>query len=231
MFTGPNIVTEGLVLALDAGNKKSYPGSGTTWTDLSGNGNNGTLTNMSATPLDSGNGGSLEFDGVNDYVSITYPVFTSPTALTIGGWFRKVSGGANYETVLHQSTDTSIGGSAYWFGVDLNDNITATIGARTGVGWSAGQTNIVVSYDKWYSVFASWDGSSVKVYVNGELIKSYSLSTYTDPGTVTRIGASGDASGYLFSGYVGPTFIYNRALTPQEIQQNYNATKSRFGLT
>jgi len=53
MFTGPNIVTEGLVLALDAGNKKSYSGSGTTWTDLSGQENNGTLTNMSASPFDS----------------------------------------------------------------------------------------------------------------------------------------------------------------------------------
>lgn len=198
------------------------------WKDLSANSNHGELVN--GVQYDSSNKGSLVFDGVNDYVSITYPVFTSPTALTIGGWFRKVSGGTNYETVLHQSTDTSIGSSAYWFGVDLNDKITATIGARTGVGWNAGQTTIVVSYDKWYSVFASWDGSSVKVYVNGELIKSYSLNTYTDPGTVTRIGASGDASGYLFSGYVGPTFIYNRALTSQEVLQNYNALKDRFGL-
>ena len=225
---GPNIVRDGLVLALDAGAVRSYPGSGTTWYDLSGNGNNGTLYNDPT--FDSANGGSLSFDGTNDYTSISYPVFSSPTQLTIGGWFRKVSGGSNYETVLHQSTDTTIGGSAYWFGVALDDTITATIGARTGVGWSAGQTNIVVDYNKWYNVFASWNGSSVTVYVNGEFNKSYSLTTYSDPGTVTRIGASGDASGYLFSGFVGPTFIYTKALTSQEVSQNYNAQKSRFGL-
>ena len=225
---GPNIVEDGLVLYLDAANTKSYPTTGTTWSDLSGNGNNGTLIN--GPTFDGGNGGSIVFDGVNDYTSINYPVFSSPTQLTIGGWFRKTSGGSNYETVLHQSTNTSIGSSAYWFGVDLDDKVTATIGARTGVGWSAGRTTIVVDYSKWYNVFASWDGSSVAVYVDGEFIKSYTLTTYTDPGTVTRIGASGDGGGYLFSGLVGPTFIYTKVLTAQEVLQNYNATKTRFGL-
>jgi hypothetical protein len=61
----PSIVTDGLVLCLDAGNPKSYPGSGTTWTDLSGNGNNGTLVNGVGYSGD--NLGSLSFDGVNDY--------------------------------------------------------------------------------------------------------------------------------------------------------------------
>ena len=65
--SGPNIVEDGLVLALDAGNTKSYPGSGTTWTDLSGKGNNGTLTN--GPTFDSGNGGAIFFDGGNDYVT------------------------------------------------------------------------------------------------------------------------------------------------------------------
>ena len=63
----PRIVTDGLVLLLDAGNTKSYPGTGTTWTDISRNGNNGTLTN--GPTFDSANGGSLVFDGVDDYVN------------------------------------------------------------------------------------------------------------------------------------------------------------------
>ena len=67
VFAGPEIVEDGLVLALDAGNTKSYPGSGTTWTDLSGNGNNGSLVN--GVGYNSGNLGSLSFDGVNDYVN------------------------------------------------------------------------------------------------------------------------------------------------------------------
>jgi hypothetical protein len=221
----PRIVTDGLVLCLDAANPNSYSGSGNTWKDLSGNGNNGTLVNGVGY-----SNGSLSFDGSNDHVTIPYPLFTSPTQLTIGGWFRKVSGGANYETVLHQSKDSTIGASAYWFGVDLNDNITATIGARTGVGWSAGQTTITVSYNNWYFVCASWNGSTVSVYVNGEFIKSYSLTTYTDPGTATRLGASQDGGGYLFSGFIGQTFIYTKGLSASEVKQNYNALKGRFNL-
>ena len=69
VFAGPEVVEDGLVLALDAGNTKSYPGSGTTWTDLSGNGNNGTLTN--GPTYSSSNGGSIVFDGVNDFVDIS----------------------------------------------------------------------------------------------------------------------------------------------------------------
>lgn len=68
MYTGPNIVTDGLVLYLDAANTKSYPGSGTTWNDLSGNGNNGTLINGYI--FNSIGNGNLVFDGSNDYVNI-----------------------------------------------------------------------------------------------------------------------------------------------------------------
>ena len=228
MFTGPHIVTDGLALYLDAANPKSYSGTGTTWYDKSGNGNNGTLIN--GPTFDSGNGGSIVFDGVNDYTTINYPVFTSPTELTIGGFFTKLSGGATYETVLHQGANTSIGTSAYWFGVDLNDKLVATIGATTGVGWAAGQTATTAVYGAYYYLVASWNGTTVSVYINGVFNKSYSLSTYSDPGTVTRIGASGDASGYLFSGNVGIVHIYTKALTAQEVLQNYNATKSRFNL-
>jgi len=66
MYTGPNIVTSGLVLQLDAANTKSYPGSGTTWTDLSGNGNNGTLTNSPT--FSSANGGIFTFNGTNQFI-------------------------------------------------------------------------------------------------------------------------------------------------------------------
>lgn len=91
MFTGPNIITDGLVLALDAGNTKSYPGSGTTWNDVSGNGNNGTLIN--GPTFDTGNGGSVVFDGVDDHFTTS----TTPTELlgnpsfTISMWVKRLS--------------------------------------------------------------------------------------------------------------------------------------------
>lgn len=146
-YSGPNITTEGLVLHLDAANLNSYTGTGTTWFDLSGNGNDGTLVNGVGYFED--NQGSMVFDGVDDYGTIDYPLFTSPTELTVGGFFKKESGGTNYETVIHQGSGDTVGSSAYWFGVDSNDNLTATIGARTGVGWEAGQTNITAVYGDW----------------------------------------------------------------------------------
>ena len=73
----PRIVTDGLVLYLDAANQRSYPGSGTTWSDISRGGNNGTLVN--GPTFDPGNGGSIVFDGVDDYVSIPDINFTTAT--------------------------------------------------------------------------------------------------------------------------------------------------------
>jgi hypothetical protein len=86
MFVGPNIITDGLVLALDAGSKKSYSGSGTTWKDLSGNGNNGTLVN--GPTFDSGNGGSIVFDGFNDLTTVVGAGKTNYSqSFSMGTWF------------------------------------------------------------------------------------------------------------------------------------------------
>jgi hypothetical protein len=84
-YRGPHIVTDGLILSLDAANNKSYPRSGTTWNDLSGNGNNGTLVN--GPTFSSANGGSIVFDGTNDVVSTTL-VQTFVNELTVETWYR-----------------------------------------------------------------------------------------------------------------------------------------------
>jgi len=215
-----NIVTDGLVLNLDAGFTPSYPTTGNTWYDLSRESNNGTLTNG---PTFNSNGW-IDFDGVNDWCNIpnTNLVPGNVTSLTVGGIWKRNGDGANYETILHQSSNTSIGNSAYWFGYDLNNKVTATIGARQGVGWSAGQTNINADIGKWFYTVASWNGSTVSVWVNGILKVTYNLSTYTNPGTVTRLGASGDASGYLANGSIANIHINpNKAFTESEMLTNY----------
>jgi len=215
-----NIVTDGLVLNLDAGFTPSYPTTGNTWYDLSGDGNDGTLLNG---PTFNSNGW-IDFDGVNDWCNIpnTNLVPGNVTSLTVGGIWKRNGDGANYETILHQSSNTSIGNSAYWFGYDLNNKVTATIGARQGVGWSAGQTNINADIGKWFYTVASWNGSTVSVWVNGILKVTYNLSTYTNPGTVTRLGASGDASGYLANGSIANIHINpNKAFTESEMLTNY----------
>jgi len=102
----PRIITDGLVLCLDAGNPKSYPGSGTTWTDLSGNGNNGTLTN--GPTYNSGNLGSLVFDGVNDYVNLGDLDLPAPFTLSI--WFKgNTTQSQQYCGLLNKSSSTNFG--------------------------------------------------------------------------------------------------------------------------
>ena len=215
-----NIVTDGLVLKLDAGNLSSYPEINTSFMDLSGEGNDGTLING---PTFNSNEW-IDFDGVNDYATIpnTNLVPSNVTSLTVGGLWKRNGDGSSYETILHQSSNTSIGNSAYWFGW-TNDNIVCcTIGARNGVGWAAGKTNIPATVGKWFYTVASWNGSTVSVWVNGILKVTYNLSTYTNPGTVTRLGASGNASGYLANGSIANIHINpNKAFTESEMLTNY----------
>ena len=218
--TPPNIVTDYLRLNLNAGDLSSYPTTGNTFYDLSGDGNDGTLTNG---PTFNTNG-YLDFDGVNDWCNIpnTNLVPSNVTSLTVGGLWKRNGDGSSYETILHQSSNTSIGNSAYWFGW-TNDNIVCcTIGARNGVGWAAGKTNIPATVGKWFYTVASWNGSTVSVWVNGILKVTYNLSTYTNPGTVTRLGASGNASGYLANGSIANIHINpNKAFTESEMLTNY----------
>lgn len=233
---GPDIITDGLVLSLDAANKKSYAGSGTTWTDLSGNGNTGTHTN--GPTFDSGNGGSITFDGQNDYTIIE----TTPDSLqgnpvfTVEGWFKRSgewSGGATW----------GIGGDVTRQGINSwNSNRTNEIsidlwGTST---YSSGQT---YSTTEWKHCVWTYNGggfttSNIVIYVN--------TTPYTAANLITIRGGSGtpviNSSGIVLSragvsnnNYYGKPIIsnfkiYNRVLTSDEILQNYNATKSRFGL-
>jgi hypothetical protein len=225
----PKIVTDGLVLCLDAADRKSYPGTGTAWYDRSGNGHNATLNN--GPTFNSANGGSIDFDGSNDYATITYVIIANPTSLTVGGWFNRNGDGAGYETALHHSTDNSIGNSSYWFGLQTDTNkIVGTIGAReSGIGWAAGLTDVVANVGVWHHVITTWDGTNVRTYVDGVLKKTYALSSYTNLTTPTRVGASADGSGYVMNASIANVFISkNKSFTAEEVLQNYNATKGRF---
>lgn len=224
-------VEDGLILFLDAGNYSSYRNdlNSTEWWDLSGNGNNGTINGAT---FDSGNEGSFVFDGVNDYIKIDNVLIVSPDELTIGGWIMKKNiGNGSYECALHHGSDNSIGGSSYWFGFQTGtNNLCATIGASAGVGWTAGLTSTVAEFDTWYHICASWDGSIVRVYINGTYNKQYNLSSYINRTTPTRIGSSSDGSNYQVGGKIGEIWIYERGLSESEVQQNFNCSKGRFGL-
>jgi len=219
------VVQDGLVLNLDAGASTSYPSSGTTWTDLSGNGNNGTLENDVG--YDSGNGGSLTFDGTDDYA--TGNITLGITNVSINCW-------VNISTTSKKGAFLKVGGgtAGYAIGVGndtMDSNGNEIIGLFSNVRWI--DTNINYGTG-WKYVTLVLNASSVpSIYVNSILIGSYSGTNPISPTSFYYIGRNiGDepSGARAFNGNIAQVSIYNRALTAQEIQQNFNALRSRFGI-
>ena len=222
MYTGPNIITDGLVLALDAANNRSYPQTGTTWKDLSGNGNDGTLVN--GPTFDSGNLGSIQFDGVNEHIFM-------PSLNNLSIWDNNFTG---MFWILW--TGGVISGI---FGISLN-NGNFHFEIRSGglirlrhAGMSDIQLSGLVNQNEWTLMSFTRSDNIYKVYKN----TAESGTRTQDPGTITEIsegpfiGESHFPIGSRpFSGKISQSLIYNRALTADEVLQNFNATKSRYGL-
>ena len=201
---GPTIVTSGLVLALDAADKLSYPGSGTTWKDLSGNSNNGTLTN--GPTFSAANLGSIVFDGTNDYVTgnisnlsvYTVSIFMKILALKIGGGLF----GAGTEVVFQ------MGG----------DNVWQFNSAFTAYAPTVGQ---------WYYTVGVQTASTQTLYINNTQVATASATTSL--GTTGYVLGRRN-NGLIYVNYqLATVSVHNRALSTTEMLQNYNATKSRFG--
>ena len=227
----PRIVTDGLVLALDAGNTKSYPGSGTTWTDLSGNGNNGTLTNMDAANLDGANGGSLSFDGSNEYVDLTSTIQFDTSDFSISGWFRSNSGNTNFKQIWNSGYN---GGTPdVEVTIDQTTNRLSFYVRPPGSGLSV-QTSYSVDDNVWRYFVGVKTSSLISLYVNGSFVSSTSgtfTSDVDDAGVIPRIGNGlNGINNRPFKGNIAQVSIYNKALTAAEVLQNYNALKRRFGI-
>ena len=220
----PRIVTDGLVLALDAGNTKSYPGSGSTWTDLSGNGNNGTLAG--GVGYSSSNGGSLTFDGSNDYVYRTSTNFDFGTGdFTVSGWFYMESSGSN-NCVWDLRTDGPFSN---------NNNFLLRTTGNTNYELRFANSSIrtfTASSNTWNNIVFSRIGSTLSTYVNGSLDGSNSNSSNSTNGETLRIGTFIDTTqNYNFDGRISNFMVYKgKGLTAAEIQQNFNAHRARYGL-
>jgi hypothetical protein len=219
----PRIVTDGLVLALDAGNTKSYPGSGTTWTDLSGNGNNGTLTNG---PTYSGSdGGSIVFDGVNDYINGVHNTQLNITGdITVECWFRVTNTRSDWVRVFGKgdSTNRTVG---LWY----NQPLSRFLYQRYGTSNMGIVYNATVSLNTWYHIVGTSSSNNHTLYLNnvvrGTSTTGTTFASSTDP---YKVGYGSIHTYHI--GNVSNCRIYNRALTASEIQQNFNATRSRFGI-
>lgn len=214
-YRGPNIITDGLVLALDAGNIKSYQSGSLTWYDKSGNGKNGTLVN--GPTFNNGSGGSIVFDGTNDYVTSSLdmntllPVWTAEVLLNTSSatGYQGIFGGPYSATVATLYLKGSL------FGI-------YTSGDHFG--------SVNVSLNTWYHLAIVLDSAAntLKSYINGVLDINASYGTGVNFNTNYTIGKNPFAASERFNGNIAITRLYNRILSQEEILQNYNATKGRF---
>ena len=238
-----NVVTDGLVACWDAANRRSYPGAGTTWTDVVG-GNEGTLENMDTGGFDSQKGGVIEFDGTDESVdpgsNLILPDGRNP--FTISLWLKPESGGNDWSQLYTFKQDDNPDG------IDELDFIVAWLtraaysssfycGQRGTESWGPAE-NIGADredwYDKWCCVTVTYNGEGTKsghtyyrLYINDV---NYAL------GNLNSIGGSSNANhfgrqqttGNEFKGAMANLSVWNRALSAAEIKQLYYMQKSRF---
>ena len=224
----PRIVTDNLVLCLDAANTKSYGGSGTTWTDLSGEGYNGTRFGATYN-----SDGYFDFDGLDDRVMIDDGirtavgefVATSSNPFSISVWFEPTTSDNSRNCIFSKANGFGSSGNVYleYDGTNLSSVIR-------GTETSDFYTTLTST---WHEVAICWDGTTFKSYVNGSFVSNLSVGTATSQDTDVRIGNSGDGSGNgnePFDGKISNVKVYTKALTATEVAQNFNALRGRYGI-
>jgi hypothetical protein len=229
----PKIVTEGLVLYLDAANPYSYVSGSLNWNDLSRSQISGSLQNNPG--YNSGNGGSIVFDGSNDFVDLgNSSNVTTFTSLTINTWVKPVTLPLSFNQgrVIIRGDDSyrlywydnggGTGNKLYFFSSHIGE-----IGLDNSVGYLTSNftTNV------WYNITALYNGSQTQLFVNGSLVATSTGKSGTISGTNNILLGKSNGNEYYLNGSMASIQLYNRALTQTEVLQNYNAQKSRFGLT
>jgi len=231
------IVTSGLVLNLDASNAASYAGSGTTWTDLSGNGYNGTLVN--GPTYSSANGGTIVFDGSDDVVSFGNILNMGLNSWTLSCWVKFNSGSVPSSGPAGIIGKTSYRGyvgrySFYiednnlhaFFQPDVNYSVTTPIAPYLDNKFH----NLVMTINRTSMMYFYIDGVSVGTPLNVSGVSSINLNSSTDNFYIGSYGSNnGQSPQYFLNGNVSQASIYSRALTAAEVLQNYNALSPRFG--
>ena len=243
-FGGPNIIDDGLVLYLDAGNRKSYPGSGTTWFDKSGRGNNGTLIN--GPTFNTGSLGSIVFDGVDDYfttaMSSSLNEYTTGAApiFTVCNWIYLTANAGIVDGLGIASPVQAQSWAHYYYytnpsGPTYNFN-------KINAGYSNSRTFQIITSpnsvlpNRWNNIVTIYNAGTVSFYVNGESVSgtitandSSTAIVDNDFGLVigkSNLGLGGESLNGKISNYA----IYSKALSAQEVLQNFNAQKGRFNL-
>ena len=236
---GPNIILDGLVFMADAANPESYPGSGTTWNNLTVTQNNGTLTN--GPTFESGNGGSINFDGTNDiavFGSSNLLTGDNCQAATLCGWAKWTGTDREYIASVKRSSSNS---TLFALSINQNNSAASSAGRAAVVTRNAANSaHIYTSYDGdyddgvWHNIVGRVDGNNVTLFVDGieRAAVTSGMQSVTDNTAAFTIGgfSVGFAGGFFMDGNVAQVSFYRRSLDSDEILQNYNAMKGRFGL-
>lgn len=230
-----SIVRDGLVLHLDAANIKSYPGSGTTWNDLSGNSSNGTLVN--GVGYSSDNKGVMTFDGINDHVDLGSEYVLQSSGGTLIGWClvndfnttapvtvpSRIFVTRNTNNFLSQIAFYQ-GGFAY---ETINNSNPGEIASITNPNYAA----VEITAGQWFNfVMVFSNNNTSNVYVNGSLV--HTVTNISSNLNFRYIGHKAGPSNYpdFFKGRIGVVQLYNRALSTVEVNQNFQAHRGRYAI-
>ena len=235
VFAGPDIIEDGLILNLDAANTKSYPGSGTTWTDLSNENNHATISNFAIGSL---NGGTLTADGANSFGVINAAASLQPASITIEAMVKPIYNNQNYANVISYPPNDDAHQSPWMIyaiylqhvsGNITNRPITTRIGGTMVVS-----ANGAFDFNVWNHLAVTFHNQVVKCYRDGNVHSTHSIA----PSTISYSGyenqnvfiGQNPSGSEDFEGEYSNIRMYNRALTDEEIKQNFEALKGRFGL-
>ena len=215
-FQAPELITNGLVLYLDAANPTSYSGTGTTWNDLSGNGNNGTLINnpiYSAT-----SGGNFVFNGSNTYVNAT---ITKAASCTFSAWAKSTNTSSN--NMLFNAGNNGSGPDLFfsngWLCWNIWDSQANPFGSIPSTAANGNWHHYVVVNDAVANI--------ATLYYDGLF---YGTARYRNASSNTTLYIGGNNTTYMWNGAISIFQVHNRALLSSEVLQNFNNSKTRFGL-
>ena len=212
-YGGPDIITDGLLIAIDAGSVRSYSGSGTSVSNII---DNSTYTLQNSLGKVSDKGGTWDYDGADDYISGPTNSFGNLTGYTIAFWARRDS-----ENKMYISSNPAYW---YWYG----DNSWRYVHGGVG-GEYYYSKNVSIPLGTWGYYVATYDGANVKIYRQG-IYQGAKATTGTAnfDSLIWQFGKHGGSGSYMFNGLGGNIYLYNKALTAAEVLQNYNAQKNRF---
>lgn len=231
------IVQSGLVLNLDAGVSTSYPGTGTTWSDLSGQSNTGTVTGGAT--YSTNDNGTFVFDGVNDYVTVPHSTSLNlTTGVSASTWFKfttipTYTGSEGQIVFLRKKNAWQVG----VYITDSNHYLFCMVNTASSY-WSspAGYwLNYQLTAGTWYNLTLTYTSANTSAYLNGALMYTFSdttgnLTTNTNTVEVAVGDATTTYATGWFPGSIPTAHVYNRALSATEVLKNVNALRGRFGV-